>query len=100
MALIVVSHLVRGFIVANLGSALIAAIVIGLVNVLLGFPLKLLTFPLAFLTLGIFYLFINAVLLKVAAAFVPGFEIQGFAPAFWGSIVLSLINLLFRAIVP
>ena len=50
----------------------------------------------AFLTLGLFYLVLNAFLLKIAAAFVPGFEIRGFMPAFWGSIVLMLINLVFR----
>ena len=98
VALVLVSNLIRGFRINGFGAALIAAIVIGLVNVLIGIPLKFITFPLAFLTLGIFYLFLNAVLLKIAAAFVPGFEIIGFMPAFWGSIVLSLINMLFRVI--
>ena len=53
VALVLVSNLIRGFRINGLGAALIAAIVIGLVNVLIGIPLKFLTFPLAFLTLGI-----------------------------------------------
>ena len=96
VALILVSNVVRGFVITGFLAALVAAVVIGLVNVVIGWPLKLLTFPLAFLTLGLFYLVLNAILLKIAAAFVPGFRIEGFMPAFWGAIVLSLINLLFR----
>lgn len=96
VALILVSNIVRGFVITSFIAALVAAVVIGLVNVVIGWPLKLLTFPLAFLTLGLFYLVLNAILLKIAAAFVPGFQIQGFMPAFWGAIVLSLINMVFR----
>lgn len=96
VALILVSNIVRGFVIQSFLTALIAALVIGLVNVLLGWPLKIVTFPLAFLTLGLFYLVLNAILLKIASAFVPGFHIYGFLPAFWAAIVLSLINLLFR----
>jgi putative membrane protein len=80
----------------GLGTALIAAVVIGLVNGTLGTPLKLLTFPLSVLTFGIFWLVINALMLKLAAAFVPGFEVRGFWPAFWGGVILSLLNLIVR----
>lgn len=96
VALLLVSNIVPGFVVAGFGSALVASIVIGLVNVVIGWPLKVLTFPLAFLTLGLFYLVLNAILLKIASAFVPGFHIEGFMPALWGAIILSLINLIFR----
>lgn len=96
VALLLVSHILRGFVITSFGSALVAAIVIGLVNVVIGWPLKLLTLPLTFLTLGLFYLVLNAILLKIASAFVPGFQIYGFMPAFWGAIILSLINMLFR----
>jgi putative membrane protein len=41
---------------------------------------------------------INAIMLLLAAAFVPGFQISGFAPAFWGAIVLSLVNLVFKSV--
>ena len=58
-------------------SRLIAAIVIGLVNGTVGMLLKILTFPLTIITFGIFWLLINALMLKFAALFVPGFEVRG-----------------------
>ena len=61
--LLVVSHLVPGFEVANLRSALIAALVIGLVNATLGVFLKIMTFPLTLVTFGLFLLVINALML-------------------------------------
>lgn len=96
LAVWVVSQLIHGFHVSNLVSALIAALVIGLVNATLGLVLKIVTFPLTILTLGIFWLVINALMLEMAAAVVPGFRIDSFASAFWGAIVLSLVNMLFR----
>jgi putative membrane protein len=94
--LLLVARLVPGIIVTGLGTALIAAVVIGLVNGTFGFILKLLTFPLSVLTFGIFLLVINALMLKLAAAFVPGFQVRGFWPAFWGGVILSLLNLIVR----
>ena len=72
---------------------------IGLVNGTIGFFLKIVTFPLSVLTLGLFWLVINALMLEVAAALVPGFRIDGFLPAFFGAIVLSLVNMILRALV-
>ena len=96
LSLVIVAHVVPGFQISGLASALIAAIVIGFVNGTLGFLLKIITFPLTILTLGIFWLVINALMLKVAAALVPGFRIEGFLPAFLGAIVLSLVNMALR----
>ena len=96
LSLVIVAHVVPGFQIGGLASALIAAIVIGFVNGTLGFLLKIITFPLTILTLGIFWLVINALMLKVAAALVPGFRIEGFLPAFLGAIVLSLVNMALR----
>ena len=73
--------------------------VIGLVNSTLGLLLKIITFPLTILTLGIFWLVINALMLKFAALLVPGFVVVGLWPAFWGGIILSLLNMVVRAIV-
>jgi putative membrane protein len=97
LALLVVAHVVPGFYVASFVAALIAAVVIGFVNATIGFILKILTFPLTVVTFGIFWIVINAILLKLAAAFSPGFQITGFIPAFLGAIVLSLVNLIFRS---
>lgn len=54
------------------------------------------TFPLTLLTLGLFWFVINAVMIELASLFVPGFHISGFAAAFWGGIVLGLVNMLLK----
>jgi putative membrane protein len=99
LSLVIVAHVIKGFQISGLGAALIAAVVIGFVNGTLGFLLKVVTFPLSVLTLGLFWLVINALMLKLAAALVPGFRISGFFPAFFGAIVLSLVNMALRYIV-
>ena len=99
LCLLIVAHFVPGFLVSGLGTALIAAVVIGLVNSTLGFLLKIVTFPLTILTLGIFWLVINALMLKFASIFVPGFVVIGFMPAFWGAILLSILNMIVHALV-
>jgi putative membrane protein len=82
--------------VTSFGTALIAALVIGLINATLGLFLKIVTFPLTLVTLGIFWFVVNALMLKLAASLVPGFTIQGFLPAFFGAIVLSIVNVILK----
>ena len=96
VALLIVSKVVGGFYVASITAALIAALVIGFANATIGLILKIITFPITLVTFGIFWFVINAIMLELAAAFVPGFVITGFMPAFIGAIVLSLVNLIFR----
>jgi len=96
--ILVVARLVPGFVVSGFGTALIAAVVIGLVNGTLGLFLKLITLPLTFLTFGIFWFVINALMLKLASVFVAGFEVHGWWPAFWGGLILSLLNMAVRAL--
>jgi putative membrane protein len=98
LALLIVAYIVPGFELAGFGSALIASIVVGFLNATLGFILKILTFPLSILTLGIFLLVINAIILLLASAFVPGFHIRGFWPAFLGAIVLMLVRMAFHSV--
>jgi putative membrane protein len=100
VSLLIVAHLIKGFEIDGFGAALIAAVVIGLANGTIGFFLKVVTFPLTILTLGLFWWVINALMLLLASAFVPGFRIRGFFAAFIGSLVLSLVNLLLRAVLP
>ena len=97
-SLLIVAFLFPGIKVDGLGAALIAPIVIGLINATLGLVLKVLTLPLTLLTLGIFWLIINALMLQLAAAMVPGFYVAGFISAFFGAIVLSIINVLLRSL--
>jgi putative membrane protein len=96
LSLMIVAYLVPGFRVNGFLSALIAAVVIGLINATLGFFLKVVTFPLAILTLGVFWLVVNALMLRFATWFVPGFRIDTFWDAFVGAIVLMLVNLVLR----
>jgi putative membrane protein len=98
VALMIVAHVVGGFTISSFTSALIAAVVIGFANATIGFILRVLTFPLTLVTFGVFWFVINAIMLKLAAAFVPGFQIAGFIPAFIGAIVLSVVNLIFRMV--
>jgi putative membrane protein len=98
LALLIVAWLVPGFKVSNLPSALIAVIVIGLLNVTLGFLLKLITLPLGILTLGLFFLVINALILKLASGLVPGFYVNSFGAAFIGAAVLALLHMLFEGL--
>ena len=98
--LLVVAHLVPGFYVAGFTAALIAALVIGLVNATLGSFLKVITFPLTILTFGIFLIVINALMLMVASHFLRGFHVAGFTPAFWGAIALSLLHMVVKWMTP
>ena len=99
VALLVVAWIVPGFYVRGLGSALIAVVVIALVNATLGLVLKILTLPLTVLTLGLFWWIINGVMLLVASSFVPGFHVAGLVPAFLGAILLALVNLVLGKLV-
>jgi putative membrane protein len=98
VALLVVSELVPGFFVEGLGPALVAALVIGLLNATVGFFLKIITFPISILTLGLFLLVINGMMILVASSIVRGFHVHGFGPAFWGAVVLALLGMLIRLV--
>jgi putative membrane protein len=92
LAVWIVSRFVPGIYVSGPVAALIAALAIGLINATIGFVLKILTFPLTILTLGLFWFVINALMLELASALVPGFEVRGFFAAFVGAIVLSIVS--------
>ncbi len=98
IALLIVSHFVPGFVVRGLEPALVAALVIGLLNATVGLVLKIITFPISILTLGLFLLVINGMMILVASSFVRGFYVAGMVPAFWGAVVLALLGMLIRAV--
>lgn len=93
LCILLVARFVPGIVVRGFGAALLAAVIIGFVNGTIGVFLKIVTFPFIVLTFGVLWLIINALMLKFASFFVPGFYVQGFAPAFWGAIILSLLNI-------
>jgi putative membrane protein len=99
LSLLLVAHVVNGFEVRNFTAALLAALVIGLVNSTLGLLLKILTFPLTLLTLGLFLIVINALMLKLSAAITPGFYVRDWTAAILGAIVLTLISTLLHWLV-
>jgi putative membrane protein len=99
LALLIVSRLVPGFHVDTLGTALVAALIFGLLNATLGLLLKLVTLPLTILTLGLFLVVVNAIVLELASSFVRGFHIRSFGAAFWGAAVLAILQMLFRFLV-
>ena len=96
--LLLVTWIVPGFEVANFGSALVAVVVIGLLNVTLGLLLKLIFLPLGILTLGLVVLVINALILKLAGAVTPGFRVKGFLSALVGAFVLAVIHVAFAVV--
>ena len=100
VSLLIVAYIIPGIEVRGFGTALIAAIVIGLINATLGFVLKIITLPLTLLTLGLFWFVINALMLQLASVLVPGFYISGFWVAFFGAIVLSLVSLILHSLIP
>jgi putative membrane protein len=92
-ALLLVAHLYSGVSVQSFGSALIAALVLGLFNTLVRPLLVLLTFPVTLLTLGLFLFVINALMFWAAASVLDGFHVTGFAAALIGSLIYSACGL-------
>ena len=98
VALLIVSEFVHGFELDGLWPALVASLVIGLLNATLGLILKVVTFPLSILTLGLFLLVINGMMILLASSIVRGFHVRGMGPAFWGAVVLALLGMVIRAV--
>lgn len=92
-ALLLVAYLYAGVTVASFGSAMIAALVLGLFNTLLRPILVLLTLPVTVLTLGLFLFVINALMFWAAANILDGFAVAGFGAALIGSVLYSLCGL-------
>ena len=89
-ALLLVAHLYSGVTVASFGSAMVAALVLGLLNTLVRPLLVLLTFPVTLVTLGLFLFVINALMFWSASYVLEGFQVAGFWSALVGSVLYSL----------
>lgn len=92
LAIIVTAYVLPGVHIQSFVTALVAAVVLGIINSIIKPILLLLTLPINFLSLGLFTFVINAFLVLLAAQFVPGFIVDGFWWALAFSIVLSLVN--------
>jgi putative membrane protein len=88
-----VSIIVPGIHLAGFGHAVIAALVLGIINTLVRPALFLVTLPITILTLGLFLIVINALMLELTTLFVPGFTVRNFGSALLGGILLGLFNL-------
>lgn len=93
LAIMFVGWVVPGISVSSFATALIASVVIALVNLVIKPILVFLTLPINILTLGIFILFINALLFMFVAYLIPGVEVDGFWSAFLGALILSILSI-------
>jgi len=93
MALVVVANVVPGFGVDTFYTALIAALVLGLVNALIRPILLVLTLPINILTLGLFTFVLNALMVWFASTIVKGFTVEGFVPAFLAALFLWIVSM-------
>ena len=92
LALLALPYLFTSIHVEGVGTALVAALVLGLINTLIRPVLVLLTLPVTLLTLGLFIFVINGLLFWFVGSFVKGFTVEGFWTAVFGAIVYSIIS--------
>ena len=97
LAVIIVARVVPGISIAGYIPAIFAGLSIAVVNSVLRPILHILMLPFSILTLGFFELVVNGWMFWFVARFVPGFEVAGFWPAFWGAIVFLLVSLITNA---
>ena len=92
LAILLAAAVVPGIEVRGVATAIGAGLVLGLVNAVVRPVLLVLTFPLTLLTLGLFIFVLNALCLWLTAALVKGFEVQGFWPALFGALIVSVVS--------
>jgi len=97
-ALLGVAYIYPGVVVNSFGSAMLAAFVIGLFNMVLRPVLVLLTLPVTLITLGLFLFVINALMFWAASGVLSGFHVQGFGAALLGSLIYSVLGLVIDAV--
>ena len=96
-ALWVAAALIPGISLGSLGSTLLAALVLGVINAIVRPVLLFLTLPITLLTLGLFIFVLNAFCLWLTSRLVPGFEVHGFGAAFLGALVISAVSWILTA---
>ncbi|MBI2024464.1 phage holin family protein [Candidatus Giovannonibacteria bacterium] len=96
LVVLAVAYILPGVVVDGYMAAFVAALAIGVINAVIKPILFVLTLPITIITLGIFTLVLNALLLLLASAIVPGFEIAGFWTAIIFGIIFSIVNMAFH----
>jgi putative membrane protein len=99
LGLLVAAHVVPGIRLDGLASAIVAGLLLGLVNAIVRPVLVVLTFPITLLTLGLFLLVLNAFCLWLVSVFVSGLHVAGFWPAFWGALLVSVVSWVLTALI-
>lgn len=92
LALLAIAAVVPGIHIDGFGTALIVALVWGIIGITIKPLLQLMALPITLLTLGLFAFILNALLFWVVAGLVPGFTVAGFVPALLGSVLLTIVN--------
>lgn len=96
--LLMVANVVEGIEIRDWVAAAIAAVSLGIVNAIIRPIMFWLTIPVTIITFGLFLLVINALMLRLAVVFVPGMKVHGFKAALYGSILLTILNLIVGAV--
>lgn len=99
LTLLLVANYLPGFEVAGFYAALIAALVLGLVNAIIRPIVILLTLPINLLTLGLFTFIINALMIWIVSTVVKGFEVDSFNTALWAALILWIISFVTNSLV-
>jgi putative membrane protein len=99
LALWLVAQIIPGIQIRDYGAALLATVVIALVDITIGPILRFIAWPITFLTLGLFKWVLKAFLLKLASMFTPGFRIDGFLNALVGALVLTVLDIVLHRVV-
>lgn len=99
LAILALPHLISGVQVKGLGSALLAAAILGILNALVRPLLIILTLPLTIVTIGLFIFIINALLFQLAAGLVPGMHVDSFWSALIASLLVSLVSWVLNSVI-
>ncbi len=92
LALMLVARFIPGIAIDSFVTALVAALVLGALNLTVKPVLTILTLPITILTLGLFLFVLNAAMFGLAAWLLPGFTVAGFLPALVGSVLVAVVS--------
>lgn len=99
LAILFAAYVIEGIRISGFFAAFFAAAILGVLNAFLRPVLLVLTLPINILTFGLFTFIINALLLKMASGVIPGFEVHGFWPAVFGSLIISVVSWLLNSLI-
>lgn len=100
IALYIVAQIVPGVTLSDFGTAMFAAVVIGLLNAVVKPVLMILTLPINILTLGLFTFIVNALVFMLAGSLTPNFRVDGLGSGILGSLLLAVISTLLHTLLP